>query len=57
MKNYQKNPIYPSVPFSCMTNEVIPTVYMKTHKWLLKNTYVRVAFEPLVQMEFNQLKC
>ena len=36
MKNDQKNSIYPSVPFSCMTNQPIHAVYMKTHLWHLK---------------------
>ena len=36
MKNYQKNSIYPSVQFSCMTNQPIHAVYMKTHLWHLK---------------------
>ena len=36
MKNYQKNSIYPSVPFSCMKNRPIHAVYMKIHLWHLK---------------------
>ena len=36
MKNYQKNSIYPSVPFSCMTNQPIHAVYTKAHLWHLK---------------------
>ena len=36
MKNDQKNSIYPSVAFSCMTNQPIRAVYMKTHLWHLK---------------------
>ena len=36
MKNYQKNAIYPSVPFSRMKNQVIPAVYVKTHSWHFK---------------------
>ena len=36
MKNDQKNSSYPSVPFSCMTNQPIHAVYMKTHLWHLK---------------------
>ena len=36
MKNDQKNSIYPSVPFSWMSNQPIHAVYMKTHLWHLK---------------------
>ena len=36
MKNNQKNSIYPSVSFSCMKNQPIHVVYMKTHLWHLK---------------------
>ena len=46
MKNYQKNSIYPSVPFSCMKNEVKPTVYMKTHKGHLKCLSLELHLNP-----------
>ena len=36
MKNDQKNSIYPSVLFSCMTNQPIHAIYMKTHLCHLK---------------------
>ena len=42
MKNDQKNSIYPSVPFSCMTNQPIHAVYMKTHLWHLKGLKVEL---------------
>ena len=35
MKNHQKNPIYPSVPFSCMLEQVIAAVKHKSYKWHL----------------------
>ena len=35
MKNDQKNPIYPSVPFSCMLEQLIPTYQVKSIKWHL----------------------
>ena len=37
MKNYQKNPIYPSVPFSCMLEQLIPTDQVKSIKWHLNS--------------------
>ena len=37
MKNDQKNPIYPSVPFSCMIEQLIATVQDKSNKWHLNN--------------------
>ena len=46
MKNYQKISIYPSVPSSCMTNEVIPTEYMKTDKWHLKMLILELHLNP-----------
>ena len=37
MKNDQKNPIYPSVPFSCMLEQLIATVLDKSNEWHLNN--------------------
>ena len=37
MKNYQKNPIYPSVPFSCMLEQLMPADQVKSIKWQLNN--------------------
>ena len=35
MKNDQKNPIYPSVPFSCMLEQLIAAVEDKSYEWHL----------------------
>ena len=35
MKNDQKNPIYPSVPLSCMLDQLIPADQVKSIKWHL----------------------
>ena len=37
MKNYQKNSRNPSVPFSCMLEQLIAAVYHKSIKWHLNN--------------------
>ena len=37
MKNDQKNPIYPSVPFSCMFEQPKVAVYGNLHSWHLNN--------------------
>ena len=37
MKNDQKNPIYPSVPFSCMLEQLIPADQVKSIKRHLNN--------------------
>ena len=37
MKNDQKNPIYPSVPFSCMLEQLIIAEQGKSYVWHLKN--------------------
>ena len=37
MKNDQKNPIYPSVPFSCMLEQLIPGDQVKSIKWHLNS--------------------
>ena len=37
MKNDQKNPIYPSVPFSCMLEQLIPADQVKSIKWHLNS--------------------
>ena len=37
MKNDQKNPIYPSVLFSCMLEQLIGAVQHKSYKWHLNN--------------------
>ena len=37
MKNYQKNPIYQSVPFSCMFDQLMPADHVKSIKWHLNN--------------------
>ena len=37
MKNYQKNPIFPSVPFSCMFEQLIPADQVKPIKWHMNN--------------------
>ena len=57
MKNVHKNSIYPSVPFSCMTNQPIHAVYMETHLWHLKGLNLELHFEPLVQMDLFQVEC
>ena len=36
MKNDQKNPIFPSVPLSCMLEELKAAVYDNLNKWHLK---------------------
>ena len=36
MKNYQKNQIYPSVPFSCMFEQLMPDDEVKSYEWHLK---------------------
>ena len=36
MKNDQKNSIYPSVPFSCMFEQLTATVYDNLNKWHFK---------------------
>ena len=35
MKNDQKNPIYPSVRFSCMLEQLIAAVWDQSYKWHL----------------------
>ena len=35
MKNDQKNPIYPSVPFACMFEQPKVAVYGNLHNWHL----------------------
>ena len=37
MKNDLKNPIYPSVPFSCMLEQLIPADQVKSIKWHLNS--------------------
>ena len=37
MKNYRKNPIYPSVPFLCMLEQLIVAEQGKSYVWHLKN--------------------
>ena len=37
MKNDQKNPIYPSVLFSCMLEQLIPADQVKSIKWHLNS--------------------
>ena len=37
MKNDQKNPIYPSVTFSCMLEQLTTTVLDNSIKWHLQN--------------------
>ena len=37
MKNDQKNPIYPSVPFSCILEQLMTTVQDNSIKWHLRN--------------------
>ena len=37
MKNYQKNSRNPSVPFSCMLEQLMPTVQDNSIKWHLNN--------------------
>ena len=37
MKDDQKNPIYPSVPFSCMFEQLKSVVYNNLNKWHLNN--------------------
>ena len=50
MKNYQKNPIYPSVPFSCMLEQLMTTVKDNSIKWHLNNhmccLYLNLGFKP-----------
>ena len=51
MKNDQKNPIYPSVPFSCMLEQLIATVYDKSCKWHLNfhiwSLNLNLGFKPI----------
>ena len=42
MKNDQKNPIYPSVPFSCMIEQLMA----------FKPPHMEFEFEPRVQTNF-----
>ena len=37
MKNYQKNALYPSVPFSCMLEQLIVAEQGKSNAWHLNN--------------------
>ena len=37
MKNDQKNPIFPSIPFSCMFEQPMPADQVKSIKWHLNN--------------------
>lgn len=37
MKNGQKNPTYPSVPFSCLLEQLMAVVQHKSYKWHLRN--------------------
>ena len=37
MKNDQKNPIYPSVSFSCMIEQLMAAVLDKSYEWHLNN--------------------
>ena len=50
MKNDQKNPIYPSVPFSCMFEQLKSSVYNNLNKWHLKclmwSLNLNLAFKP-----------
>ena len=50
MKNDQKNPIYPSVPLSCMIEQLMTTVKDNSIKWHLNNHMwslnLNLAFKP-----------
>ena len=37
MKNDQKNPIYPSVPFPCMLEQLMAAVQANSYKWNLNS--------------------
>ena len=59
MKNNQKNSIYPSVSFSCMKNQPIHDVYMKTHLWHLKGLKLELHLNLWVKWTSSKLnaKC
>ena len=56
MKNDQKNPIYPSVPFSCMLEQLFATVQDKSNEWHLNphiwSLNLNLGFKPT---PFNML--
>ena len=56
MKNDQKNPIYPSVPFSCLLEQLMAVVQHKSYKWNLRNHIwslnLNLGFKPTL---FNML--
>ena len=56
MKNDQKNPIYPSVPSSCMFEQLKSAVYNNLNKWQLKclmwSLILNLGFKPT---PFNML--
>ena len=51
MKNDQKNPVCPSVPFACMFEQPKVDVYGNLHNWHL-NKHMEFEFEPLVRTNF-----
>ena len=57
MKNDQKNLIYPSVLFSCMLEQLMPTVQDNSIKWHLNNHMwslnLNLGFKPT---PFNMLQ-
>ena len=54
MKNYQKNSIYPSVPFSCMINHLY-MLYIWKHTYGIFKSLIWSCIWTLVQMDFNQI--
>ena len=51
MKNDQKNPIYPSLPFACMFEQPKVAVYGNLHNWHLNKHTWSLNLKPW----FNQL--
>ena len=52
MKNDQKNPIYPSVPISCMIKQV-KLMFQSEQERHLKRPYLNLKFESLIQICSN----
>ena len=48
MKNNQKNPIYPSVPFSCMFEQLIHADQAKPINWHMNNHIWSLHMNPWI---------
>ena len=55
MKNYQKNATYPSVPVSCMKNQVIPAVQVKHYNGLYKELILEMHLNLWFKWTSNQM--